>query len=361
MTATPPPTIAKPLPWKYPEIAANKEGWLKVSEHPPHEIYWAEYGNPDGDPVMYLHGGPGSGTKPSQARYFDPKHYRIILFDQRGCGKSKPYASLEDNTTPHLIEDMDKLRDQLGIKGKMHLFGGSWGSTLALAYAIAHPENVKSMTLRGIFLCRKPDIDIFYQQDAADPDGKSFAARFFPEYWEQFVEIVPKEERGDMIAAYRKMLNSPDEKVRHEAAKRWSQWEAATMHFEINPAKIADFGNLDHAVAFANIENHYFMNGAFLGGTGQANRNQNFILENVDRIKDIPTEIVQGRWDMVCPRNQADDLVAAWKKAQPDKKKQPRYHVMELTGHSWSEPENLKRLTEVTDRFRLLGQDRQIT
>lgn len=360
--------MAAVLPWKYPEITPYKEDLIKVSDTPPHEVYYAEYGNPNGEPVIYLHGGPGSGTKPSQARYFDPKHYRIILFDQRGCGKSRPHAkddlkgALADNDTPHLIEDMNKLRDHLGIKGKMHLFGGSWGSTLALAYAIAHPENVKSMTLRGIFLCRKQDDDFFYQGDAADPGNPSLmgTGRFFPEEWKRFVEMVPKSERGDMIKAYHKLLNSPDKATRQEAAKRWSQWEAATMHLVKNQAKIDDFGDPDHAVAFANIENHYFLNGSFLGGAGDANRDQSYILKHIDRIKNIPTEIVQGRYDMVCPRNQADDLVSAWNEVQPDEAKRPKLHTTDA-GHSWSEPVNVIKLTEITDRFKTLRQDIQRT
>lgn len=349
---------AEENPWKYPPSTPNTPpGYLKVSEQPPHEIYWEEHGNPKGDPVIFLHGGPGAGVGDKSARFFDPQHFRIILFDQRGAKRSKPYASLDANTTPELIKDIDKLRHALGIKGKAHLFGGSWGSTLALAYAIAHPEKVKSMTLRGIFLCRKPDLDVFYQGDASDLGNPRLmgTGRFFPGEWKKFVEIVPKEMRRDMIAAYRQLLNSSDKTLREEAAKRWSQWEAATMHLETNQKEIDDFGDLSHAVAFVNIENHYFMHGAFLGGT---NRNQNYIVENVAKIRNIPTQIVQGRYDMVCPRNQADDLVNAWIAVQSDEKKRPVLHILDNAGHSWSEPPIVRKLTDLTDSLRLLGTDK---
>ncbi len=342
-------------PWKYPPSTPHTHGYLKVSEQPLHEIYWEEHGNPKGDPVMFLHGGPGSGAGESVARFFDPKHYRIILFDQRGAKRSKPYASTEANTTPYLVEDIEKLRKELGIGGKMHLSGGSWGSTLALAYAIEHPENVKSLTLRGIFLCRKRDIDVFYQGDAADPGNPAFlgSGRFFPEEWKRFVEIVPPAERGDMIAAYRKLMLSPDRTIREEAMNRWNRWESATIKLvKKSEEELSAPSEPAHAI----LENHYFMHGGFLGGT---DRNQNYILENIARIKDIPTQIVQGRYDMVCPRDQADDLVNAWNAAQPDEKKRPVLHIADDAGHSYVEPSIIRKLTEVSDRFRLLGKDLQ--
>lgn len=338
----------------YPEIKANKSGLLNVSDNPPHQVYWEEYGNPNGAPVMFVHGGPGGGCEPKYARFFDPEHYRIILFDQRGAGKSLPMASLEDNTTQHLIGDMNKLRDHLNIDGKMHLFGGSWGSTLSLAYSIAHPENVQSMTLRGIFLCRPQDLNVFYQGDAADRGNPNLmgTGRYFPEAWEQYVDFIPEAERGDMVGAYHKRLTGNNEELKLEAAKRWSIWEGTTS--KLSPEKDLEnkYGDREFALKFARIENHYFMNGAFMSKDG--GRDQNYIIDNIDRIKDIPTEIVHGRYDMVCPRNQADDLVAAWNKAQKDPAKRPPLHISDHAGHSMMEPENTAKLVEMTNRFREL-------
>jgi proline iminopeptidase len=351
-------------PWRYPEIQARKKGHLQVSSHPPHEIYWEEYGNPKGDPVMYLHGGPGSWTMPPLARFFDPMHYRIILFDQRGTGKSRPAITAEDNKaglannmTPQLIEDINALRFSLVIRGKMHLFGGSWGSTLALAYAIKHPDNVKSMMLRGIFLCRKKDIDVFYQGDAADPGNAALQGigKYYPDEWSRYVEMVPQGERGDMVAAYRRLLDSPDKAMREEAARRWSRWEGIAMTYEPNKDVVENLEDIKRAVPMANLENHYFMNSAFLGGSGEANRDQNYIIEHIGRIKNIPTQIVHGKEDRVCPVNQAEDLVAAWNKAQPDIKKRPTLITPERTGHGWGEPAIFQALCDMTEKAKKIG------
>jgi proline iminopeptidase len=332
----------------YPEAEPRQTGFLKVSGEPLHEIFWQEFGNPDGDPVMFIHGGPGGSSSPEYARFFDPNHYRIILFDQRGAGQSKPFASLEDNTTRHSVEDIVKLRAALNINGPMHLFGGSWGSTLSLVYAIQHPETVKTMTLRGIFLCRKRDIDFLYQGDAADPGNPALqgSGRFYPEEWAEYVAFIPSAERHDMIAAYRKRLTSDDEKTRLDAATVWSVWEGAASKLVKDVGK--NFSDPAFLLPFARIENHYFCNGAFLNGVS---RDQNFIIDNIAKIAHIPAEIVHGRYDMVCPLDQATDLVAAWNAAQPDPALRPKLHVT-TAGHSQMEPENKKKLVEITDRFR---------
>lgn len=335
----------------YPQTAPRQTGFLKVSDNPQHEIFWQEYGNPEGDPVMVVHGGPGGRCPPDYARFFDPAHYRILMFDQRGAGKSRPYASLEDNTTQNLVQDMLKLRQHFSVTGKMHLFGGSWGSTLSLVYAIMHPETVKSMTLRGIFLCRKQDIDVFYQGDAADPGNPRLlgSGRYFPQQWQTYVEGIPPAERQDMVSAYYKRLTSADPDVRIDAATRWGQWEGATS--KLIPDMDPVFGDPEFLLKFARIECHYFINGAFLGA--EDTRDQNYIIENVGKIAHIPAEIVHGRYDMVCPLNQATDLAAAWNKHQPDPALQPKLHVV-TAGHSYQEPEILKYLVQATDRFRSL-------
>lgn len=312
--------------WKYPQPDLVNSGKLEVSQDPPHKIHWEEYGNPDGEPVMFVHGGPGAGFSAKYARFFDPNRYRIILFDQRGCGKSEPSASANDaapalanNTTDHSIEDMSALRAELGIKGKMHLFGGSWGSTLPLAYAIKHPETVQSLNLRGIFLLRKKDLDYFYQGNAEtyaeNPQNTTLAGAymFYPEAWKQFVEIIPPEKRGDMVAAYAEIFAmTPDNpstiELQTKAATAWSVWEGVTSYLAQDTKDLSRYEDPEFAKAFAKIENHYFMNGGFLGGT---QRDQNYIVENVDKIKNIPISIIQGQYDQVCPRFQADELVAA--------------------------------------------------
>ncbi len=370
-----PPYLSKATPseWKYPEPAApNRENHLPVSAYPPHKIYWHEYGNPEGEPVMVVHGGPGGNTDKELARFFDPERYRIIMFDQRGCGKSEPSVAkdpiggLRDNTTDHSIADMERLRTHLNVKGKMHVFGGSWGSTLAMAYAIKKPEHVKSLALRGIFLVRKKDLDYFYQGNAEHyherPLDTSLPGAYatFPEAWKEYVEVIPVEKRGDMVKAYSEIFamnptSAAEEELRTNAAKAWSVWEGVTSYLAQDTRNLGNFEDTEFAKTFAPVENHYFMNGGFLGGQGEGNRNQNYIIENVDKIKDIPIRIVQGQYDQVCPRFQADELVAALKeKGAPDVQ-----YVTTPSGHSMKERYNMLALTEAMDTMPVLtAQDR---
>ncbi len=347
--------------WRYPLIDPNRTGLLHLQDTPPHTLYWEEYGNPEGEPVLVVHGGPGGASAPFMARYFNPQRYRIVLYDQRGCGKSTPSVAqnpaqgLADNTTAHLIHDITLLRDHLDISGKMHLFGGSWGSTLSLAYAIAHPETVETLILRGIFLCRRQELDYFYQGNAAtcarDPYDTSLpgAYMFYPEAWEDFVAVIPPEKRHDMVAAYAEIFNVPaqtSEQVAllNRAALAWSVWEGVTSCLAQDLGDLGKFADPEFAKVFARIENHYFMNGAFLGGkSGEINRDNNFILENAARLKDIPTHIVHGRFDMVCPMFQADDLVRALYAAGNTRVTLHRT----VAGHSMQEKENVLALTEV--------------
>jgi len=345
--------------FKYPDVKLVKDGMLSVCEEPPHTIYWHEYGNPKGEPVMFLHGGPGGASAAKDARFFDPRRYRIVLFDQRGCGKSSPNAAkdpqgaLAENTTNRLIEDIAALRVDRGITGKMHLFGGSWGSTLALAYAIEHPEHVQSLILRGIFLCRKKDLDYFYQGNAANydemPCSTSIPGAYmnYPEAWKEFVEVIPSEERGDMIAAYAKIFDDPrtSEERLERAARAWSIWEGITSYLSQDLSDLGKFAEPDFAKAFAKIENHYFMNGAFLGG--QRHRDNNYILEHTDRIAHLPVRIVQGRFDQVCPRFQADELVEALRRRNASNV----IYVVTAAGHSRLERENMQALTEIMDNL----------
>ncbi|MES2208296.1 MAG: prolyl aminopeptidase [Pseudomonadota bacterium] len=354
--------------WKYPPIEPYHTGWLTVSTEPFHSLYWEEYGNREGEPILFLHGGPGGGTAPYMARVFDPARYRIILFDQRGCGKSIPSAAEGDataalaaNTTSDLVNDIVKLREALTLTSKMHVFGGSWGSTLALAYAIEHAETVQTLVLRGIFLCRKKDIDYFYQGNASLYDQQPTvsdipgAYLFYPETWKQFVEIIPAEERGDMIKAYAKIFSStPQTEAEYQyllaAATAWSVWEGVTSFLECDEQKVKRFADPEFAKAFARIENHYFMNGAFLGGSGEECRNQNYLLENIEQIKNIPIHIVHGRYDQVCPLFQAEELVAALKKVNA---RTIDYRIT-LAGHSLLEHGNCKALTDIMDHLPLV-------
>ncbi len=347
--------------WKYPQSPARRSGLLSVSSLPKHDLYWEEYGNLGGEPVLLLHGGPGGATRPSLSRFFDPERYRIILFDQRGCGRSLPSASdldagpaLLDNTTDHLISDILKLRQELAIESKMHVFGGSWGSTLALAYAIAHPQTVQTLILRGIFLCRRKDVDYFYQGNAAtfarDPYDTRQPGTYmcFPEAWKPFVEVIAEDRRHDMVKAYAELFGRParspeDEQRQTQAAVAWSVWEGVTSYLAQDLSHLDRFAEPSFARAFARIENHYFMNGAFLGGTGEGNRGQNFILENVRRIKDIPVHVVQGRYDVVCPMFQAEELVFALKQAGA----RDIDYRLTPAGHSMEERETQRALTEI--------------
>jgi proline iminopeptidase len=309
----------------YPEIEPYQVGRTKVSDL--HEIYWEVSGNPQGKPVVFVHGGPGGGTDPKQRRFFDPQAYRIVLFDQRGCGKSTPHAELEDNTTWSLVADMERLRELLGID-RWQVFGGSWGSTLALAYAQKHPERVSELILRGIFLLRRKELEWFYQQGAS---------AMFPDAWEKYLEPIPEAERGDMMAAYYRRLTSSDRATRVRAAQAWSIWEAATSFLLQRPEHIDHCGEDEFSLAFARIECHYFVNRGFFEHDDQ-------LLRDVDRIRHIPTVIAQGRYDVVCPMMSAWDLHRAWPEAE--------LHVVPDAGHSAYEPGLIDRLIRATDQFR---------
>jgi proline iminopeptidase len=310
----------------YPRIEPFRTGFLRVSDV--HQLYFEESGNPKGKPAVFLHGGPGGGTDEKMRTFFDPKLYRIVLFDQRGCGKSTPHASLVDNTTWHLVEDIERLREHLGID-RWLVFGGSWGSTLGLAYAQTHPQRVTELVLRGIFLLRKWEIDWFYQ----NPDG---AGALFPDLWAEYVKPIPPEERSDMLRSYHKRLTSGDPKVLRPAAKSWSIWEGATSFLHLNPEYVAKFQEDDYAAAFARIECHYFINGGFL-------RTDNQLIENVGQIRHIPTVIVQGRYDVVCPVKSAWELHRAWPESQ--------LRLVPDAGHSAFEPGNIHELVTATDQF----------
>ena len=309
----------------YPAIDCRVSGHLDVGDG--HQVHYEVCGNPDGKPVIFVHGGPGGGITGVYRRLFDPAAYRIILFDQRGCGGSTPHASLEANTTWHLVADMERLREHLGVE-RWQVFGGSWGSTLALAYAETHPEHVTELVLRGIFLLRKQELVWYYGGGAA---------ALFPDEWEKFCAPIPEDERGDMIAAYYKRLTADNRDVRIEAARAWSLWEGATISLLPNPGRVAGFGNEHFAEAFARIECHYFINGGFIESDG-------WLLDNVDRVRHIPGVIVQGRYDIATPVASAWDLHKAWPEAD--------FRLVPNAGHAFSEPGILHELIEATDRFR---------
>ncbi len=310
----------------FPEIEAFQTGRLKVSSL--HEIYYEQAGNPKGRPVVFLHGGPGGGINSDHRRFFDPSHYHIILFDQRGCGQSTPHAELEGNTTWDLVDDIEKLREHLGIKNWL-VFGGSWGSTLALAYAIAHAEKVCALILRGIFLCRPSELKWFYQEGAS---------QIFPDYWARYHDFIPKEERANFIQAYYRRLTSVDADMRLQSARIWSQWESATSYLLIKPEAIEDFEDPHKALAFARIECHYFINNAFF-------KTDNYLLENAAKLKNIPGYIVQGRYDMVCPAQSAWELHQAW----PGSK----LHITPEAGHAAGEPGNRAALITATEACKI--------
>jgi proline iminopeptidase len=309
----------------YPSIEPYETGFLEVGSG--HRIYWEQSGNPNGKPVVFLHGGPGGGSDPKYRRYHDPEAYRIVVFDQRGCGKSEPYASLADNTTWHLVADIEALRTHLGIE-TWQVFGGSWGSTLALAYAQNHPERVTELVLRGIFMLRRSELEWFYQ---------SGADQLFPDAWEHYLEPIPEVERGDLMSAYYRRLTSDDPNVRRAAARAWSIWEGSTSYLVQDLDHIARTGEDDFAVAFARIECHYFVHGGFFETDGQ-------LLQNVDRIRHIPAVIVQGRYDVVCPMRSAWDLHRAWPEAD--------LRVVPTAGHSANEIGNAAELVRATNTFR---------
>lgn len=311
----------------YAPIEPYNTGRLKVSDV--HELYYEQCGNPDGEPVVFLHGGPGAGLTPDYRRFFDPRAYRIILFDQRGSGQSTPHACLEDNTTWHLVDDIERLRTELGVE-RWLVFGGSWGSTLALAYAETHPERVRGLVLRGIFLCRQKEIRWFYQ----DSTG---AGAIFPDVWEQFFNLIPEAERGDMLSAYHRRLTSDEEAVRLQAAKIWSVWEASALKLIPDQDLVDQFSEPQMALALARIECHYFVNNCFFD-------TDNYLVENVGKIRDIPAVIVQGRYDIVCPMMSAWELHRAWPEAE--------FRVIPDAGHSVNEPGIASTLIEATDKFR---------
>ncbi|MGH8254173.1 MAG: prolyl aminopeptidase [Steroidobacteraceae bacterium] len=314
----------------YPPIKPYRKGRLRVS--PVHELYFEESGNPRGKPVVFLHGGPGGGTSPSMRRFFNPRRYRIVLFDQRGCGKSRPHASLIANTTWDLVEDIERLREHLQIR-RWQVFGGSWGSTLALAYAQRHPRRVTELVLRGIFLLRRSELEWFYQNELG-------AASMFPDLWEKFVAPIPRRERGNMMRAYYRRLTSRSAATRRRAAYSWSVWEAATSYLRASASDIARYEDADTAAAFARIECHYFVNRGFLEREDQ-------LLRDVRKIRRIPGVIVQGRYDVVCPARSAWALHRAWPEAD--------LRIVPDAGHSAFEHGNIAELVAATDRFSRRG------
>jgi len=280
----------------YPEIEPFDSGMLQVDDR--HTLYWEQCGNPDGKPVVILHGGPGGGCSPKMRQFHDPAKYRIVLFDQRGSGRSTPHADLVDNTTWHLVADIETLREMLGIE-RWQVFGGSWGSTLALAYAQTHPQRVAELVLRGIFMLRRWELEWFYQQGAS---------RLFPEAWQQYIAAIPPVERHDLISAFHRRLTSDDAATRLAAARAWSVWEGATSFLHYDPAFTAAHDEAEFALAFARIENHYFVHSGFFDADDQ-------LLRDTPRIAHIPGVIVHGRYDVVCPVQNAWDLHQAWPKA----------------------------------------------
>jgi proline iminopeptidase len=308
----------------FPESEPFDTGRLAVE--PPHEIYYEQYGNPRGKPALFVHGGPGGGSSRIQSRFWDPRKYRIVLFDQRGCGRSTPHASLDNNTTWHLVADIEKLRKRLGID-RWQVFGGSWGSTLALAYAETHPESVTELVLRGIFMLRRREIEWFYQEGAS---------RLFPDAWEHYLAVIPEVERSDLVSAYHKRLTGSDMEQRLRAAKAWSLWEAATSTLRPNGAMQSSMGRDDFALAFARIECHYFVHKGFFEHEDQ-------LVRDVSRIRHLPSVIVQGRYDVVCPMETAWLLHRAWPEAE--------LLVCPGAGHSAFEPEIVNHLVQSTEKF----------
>jgi proline iminopeptidase len=308
----------------YAAIEPYATGRLDVGDG--HTIYFEECGNPRGEPVVLVHGGPGGGANPTMRRFHDPDHYRIILFDQRGCGRSTPYASLEANTTWHLVGDMERLRAHLRID-RWQLFGGSWGSTLSIAYAETHPERVTGMILRGIFLLRAEEIAWFYQ---------SGCSALYPDAFEIYQSVIPPEERGHMVRAYHKRLTGSDKAVQLAAAKAWSMWEGSTLALRPDPDRIKAFGAETYAIAFARIECHYFVHGGFLERDDQ-------LLVNASRLAAIRGVIVHGRYDVVTPLKNAWDLKKAWPTVD--------LRIVPDAGHAMTEPGNVHELISATRRF----------
>ncbi len=310
----------------YPGIEPYDTGMLALGGR--HRMYWEQAGNRAGTPVVFLHGGPGAGASPSHRRFFDPAHYRIVVFDQRGAGRSTPLGELADNTTPHLIADIERLRATLAIE-RWIVFGGSWGSTLAIAYAERHRERCLALVLRGIFLCRKQEIDWFL-----------YGMRtVFPERWQEFSGFLPEAERGDLLGAYHRRLTDPDPAVHMPAARAWSTYEGACSTLLPNPELVSQFQGDAMALGLARIEAHYFINDVFLPPGS--------LLEGVEALRPIPAVIVQGRYDIVCPITTADELHRAWPEAE--------YRVVPDAGHSVIEPGIRAALVAAMERFKVLG------
>jgi proline iminopeptidase len=307
----------------YPEIEPFETGFLDTGDG--HSVYWERVGTKGAKPAVFLHGGPGGGCSASHRRLFDPALYDVILFDQRGCGRSTPFASLDNNTTWHLVADIERLREMIGVE-KWQVFGGSWGSTLALAYAETHPERVSELVLRGIYLLTKAEMDWYYQFGVSE---------LFPEKYEAFIAPIPEAERGDLVTAYRKRLTGDDREEQLRCAKAWSVWEGETITLLPEPSTSDQFHEAEFALAFARIENHYFIHAGWFED-GQ-------LLRDAYKLKDIPGTIVHGRYDMPCPMRQAWELHKAWPKAD--------FHPIEGAGHAYSEPGILDKLIRATDKY----------
>ena len=308
----------------YPPIEPYKSGYLDVGDG--HSLYWELCGNPDGKPAVFLHGGPGGGSSPEHRRQFDPQRYKVLVFDQRGCGKSTPYAQLENNTTAHLVADIEKLRELVGVD-KWLVFGGSWGSTLSLAYAQAHPQRVTELVLRGIFLFDRYEVDWLYVEGGA--------SAVYPDKWDDFVALIPEEERGDFVEAYRKRLTGEDADEQLRAAKAWSAWEASTVTLLPSQETMEHFTSPDVAIAIARIENHYMANGGWL--------EEGELLRGCHKLRGIPGIIVQGRHDTCTPPKAAWALKKAWPEVE--------LQIVPDGGHLYNEPGILDGLIRATDRF----------
>ena len=309
----------------YPDFEPFESGMLDVGDG--HRLAWELSGNRDGKPVVFLHGGPGGGSSPQHRRQFNPDKYRILVFDQRGCGKSTPYASLEANTTWHLVDDIEKLRVEVAKVDKWMVFGGSWGSTLALAYAEAHPDRVTELVLRGIFMLRRAELHWFYQEGAS---------RMYPDRWEDYLAPIPEAERGDLMGAFYRRLTGADRATALAAARAWAIWEGSTSFLLTDDDNVRKWGEDEFALAVARIECHYFVNGGFLKKESQ-------LLDDVGRIRHLPATIVQGRHDVVCPMFTAWDLHRAWPEAE--------FRVVGDAGHSAMEPGITDELVRATDRY----------
>lgn len=307
----------------YPEIEPYNAGMLDLDGR--HRMYFEESGNPKGAPVLFLHGGPGAGAAAAHRRFFDPAHYRIVIFDQRGAGRSTPLGEITDNTTPLLVADIEKLREHLGIKSWV-VFGGSWGSTLALAYAQTHTDRVSELVVRGIFTLRRDEVRWYYQEGAS---------WLFPDLWEGFLAPIPEAERGDLLSAYRKRLTGDDPVAQLECARAWSLWEGQTIRLLPDAANTAKHSNAAFSLAFARIENHYFVHDGWFE-EGQ-------LIRDAHRLAGVPGVIVQGRYDACTPARTAWDLHRAWPQAD--------FHIVPDAGHAFNEPGILDRLIEATDRF----------